>query len=193
MLRKLFILTTTLVVAVLPLQAAEYSIDASHSDVSFQIRHLVSNVRGQFDKFEGTIHLDPAQLDKASVKFTIQAASINTFHEERDEHLRSDDFFGVDKHPTLTFTSKSFKKAGDNEYHVTGDLTMHGVSKEITLPVTFLGEANDPWGNTRAGFETAITLNRKEYGINWNKALDQGGFILGDDVKVQINLETIKQ
>lgn len=192
MVRKLMILTV-LIAAVLPLQAAEYSIDAAHSDASFQVRHLVSDVRGQFDQFEGTIHLDPAHLDKASVEVTIQAASINTFNEDRDKHLRSEDFFAVEKHPTITFSGKKFEKAGDDEYHVAGQLTMHGVSKDVTLPVTYLGEAKDPWGNTKAGFKTEITLNRKDYGINWNKALDQGGFILGEDVKVQINLETAKK
>src|SRR6185295_3137577 len=120
-------------------------------------------------------------------------ASIDTNVPDRDKHLRSADFFDVEKFPEITFKSKSIKATGKDAYNVTGTLTMHGVSKEVTLPVTFQGEAKDPWGNTRAGFGTSTTLNRKDYGIVWNKALDAGGALLGDEVKVEINLETVKK
>ncbi len=181
-----------LAATVLPLQAATYEVDQSHSETAFQIRHLVTKVRGQFDDFAGTINFDPANLAGSSVDFKIKTASINTSHADRDKHLRAPDFFDVEKYPEITFKSAAFHKEGDT-YHVTGNLTMHGVTKEITLPVHFLGEAKDPWGKTRAGFEAEITLDRKDFGISWNKALDQGGTILGDDVRVIINLETIKQ
>lgn len=176
-----------------PAQAAEaYTVDKGHSEVSFQVRHLVTNVRGRFTDFEGKIDLDPANLEQSSVDFKIKAASIDTDLPDRDQHLRGADFFEAEKYPEITFKSESVKAAGKDRYDVTGTFTMHGVSREITLPVTFLGTAKDPWGGIRAGFETEATLDRKDYGIVWNKALDAGGALLGDDVKVAINLEAVK-
>jgi polyisoprenoid-binding protein YceI len=176
-----------------PARAADvYNIDKGHSEVSFQIRHLVTNVRGRFNDFEGTVNLDPANMVGSTVEFKIKAASIDTGVADRDKHLRSADFFDTDKFPEITFKSKSIKATGKDQYAVTGTFTMHGVSKEVTLPVTFLGTAKDPWGGTRAGFETNATIDRKEYGIVWNKALDAGGTILSDEVKVAINLEAVK-
>jgi polyisoprenoid-binding protein YceI len=175
--------------AALPAAAATtWTIDKSHSNVDFNVRHLMALVRGHFADYEGTIVMD-ADPAKSSVEFTIQSKSIDTANEQRDTHLRSADFFEVEKHPTITFKSTAVKKTGDNAYEVTGPLTMRGVTKVIPLPVAFLGEAKDPWGNTKAGFSLSTVLNRKDFGINWNKALDQGGFILGDEVKVQIDLE----
>lgn len=187
--RQLFAVSALALLAALPAAAATtWTVDKSHSNVDFTVRHLMANVRGHFADFEGTIVMD-ADPAKSSVEFTIQAKSVDTANEQRDTHLRSADFFDVEKHPTLTFKSTAVKKTGDNTYEVTGPLTMRGVSKVITLPVSFLGEAKDPWGNLKAGFATSTVLDRKEFGINWNKALDQGGFILGDDVKVEISLE----
>ena len=177
----------------MPLAADVHTIDAGHSEVSFQIRHLVTQVRGNFNDYEGTINLDPANLEKSSVDFRIKAASIDTNHADRDKHLRAEDFFFVEKHPEITFKSKSVKKTGKDTYDVAGTLTMRGVSKEVTLPVAYLGAVKDPWGNEKAGFATEVTLNRKDYGINWNAALDNGGFVLSDEVKVSINLETQKK
>jgi polyisoprenoid-binding protein YceI len=191
--RKLFAAAVLTVLAVLPLQAETYSIDPGHSEVSFQIRHLVSQVRGRFNTFSGNVQLDPKNLTNSSVEFHIKADSIDTGVPDRDKHLKTGDFFEVEKYPEITFKSKSIKPAGKDKYNVTGDLTMHGVTKQVTLPVTFLGQAKDPWGNTRAGFETETTLNRKDYGIVWNKALDNGGALLGDDVKIAINLETVQK
>ncbi|HET9227204.1 MAG TPA: YceI family protein [Thermoanaerobaculia bacterium] len=179
--------------AALPALAEVHTIDASHSEVSFQIRHLVTQVRGNFNEYEGTINLDPANLEKSSVDFKIKAASIDTNHADRDKHLRAEDFFYTEKYPEITFKSKSIKKTGKDTYDVAGTLTMRGVSKEVTLPVTWLGSVKDPWGNEKAGFETSVTLNRKDYGINWNAALDNGGVVLSDEVKVAINLETQKK
>lgn len=178
-------------VAAMPTMPAEvHDIDVSHSEVSFQLRHLVTQVRGNFNDYEGTIHLDPADLERSRVDFRIKAASIDTNNADRDKHLRGEDFFFVEKHPHITFKSKSIRKAGKDTYDVTGTLTMRGVARELTLPVTWLGSVKDPWGNQKAGFATEVTLNRKDYGINWNAALDNGGFVLSDEVKVSINLET---
>lgn len=188
------ILSAALFAVALPVLAADvHTVDKGHSEVSFQVRHLVTQVRGNFNDYEGTINLDPANLEKSSVDFRIKAASIDTNNADRDKHLRSEDFFFVEKYPEITFQSKSIKKAGKDTYDVTGTLTMRGVAKEVTLPVTWLGTVKDPWGNEKAGFSTAVTLNRKDYGINWNAALDNGGFVLSDDVKVDINLETQKK
>lgn len=191
--RTLLALTLTALGA-LPLAAADtWTVDKSHSDVSFQVRHFVSKTRGRFKDFSGTIQVDAARPEASSVEFTVQVASIDTSDEKRDAHLRSADFFDAEKNPTLTFKSTSIKPAGKDRYDVTGTLTMHGVAKTVTLPVTYLGATKDPWGNERGGFEIVTKLNRKEYGINWNKTLDTGGLMLGDDVDVSITLETVKK
>jgi len=178
-----------------PALAAEtYTIDKQHSEASFQIRHLgISNVRGRFGDFDGTINIDSAKPESSSVEFTIKAASIDTGAADRDKHLRSADFFDVEKFPTITFKSTKVAPKGGNSYDVTGTLTMHGVSKEITIPVTHLGFVKDPWGNDKAGFELNTTLNRKDFGLTWNKALETGGLLVGEDVKISINLETAKK
>jgi polyisoprenoid-binding protein YceI len=173
--------------------AADYSIDPAHSDVGFSIRHLISKVKGEFNEFHGTIVADFANLDASSVVFTIKAASIDTGNEDRDTHLRSPDFFNVEEHPEITFTSSKIVKTGEQKYGVTGTFTMNGVSKTITLPVTYLGEIKDPWGNTKAGFSIETALNRKDFDIVWNKALDAGGMVLGDEVEVSISLQTKKE
>jgi polyisoprenoid-binding protein YceI len=191
--RKLFAAAALSLLAALPIQAETFAIDPGHSEVGFQVRHLVSQTRGRFNDFTGSVNLDPKNLANSSVDFTIKAASIDTNVPDRDKHLRGADFFDVEKYPEITFKSKSIKAAGKDTYNVTGTLTMHGVSKDITLPVTYLGQAKDPWGNTRAGFEATTTLNRKDFDIVWNKALDAGGAMLGDDVKININLETVKK
>lgn len=171
---------------------AAYSLDAVHSSVAFKVRHFVSKVPGQFDQFAGTIVRDEQNPANSSVEFTIQAASIDTGNEKRDEHLRSGDFFDVANHPTITFRSTKVEKVSDRLYRVTGPLTLRGVSKVITLDVEFAGEMKDPWGGTRAGFSTSTTLDRKEFNILWNKALDQGGWMLSDEVEIEIELETVK-
>lgn len=178
--------------AALPLRADTYKIDPAHSEVGFSIRHMVSNVHGRFNDFAGTVEMDPKAPQKGSVEFHIKAESIDTANADRDKHLKTADFFDVEKFPEISFKSDSVKPAGKDKYNVTGTLTMHGVSKKVTLPVSFLGEAKDPWGGTRAGFETSVKLNRKDYGIVWNKAIDNGGVLLGDDVTVDINLEATK-
>lgn len=170
---------------------AVYAIDGDHSEVTFQVRHLLTQVRGSFHDFAGEIRMaeDPAD---SSVVLTIRAASIDTANAERDAHLRSADFFDVDEYEEITFTSSRVVATGDDTYDVTGILDMHGVEKEIVLPVTFLGEM-DFRGATRGGFTTAVKLDRTDWGIVWNSPLDQGGTVLGDEVAIEINLEVIRQ
>jgi len=170
-----------------------YTIDKSHSEAVFQVRHLVTKVRGRFDDFDGTIQINEDRPDLSSVAFTIRAASIDTNEKDRDTHLRSGDFFDVEKFPNLTFRSKRIVKKSNESYDVAGDLTIHGVTREITLPVTHLGKAKDPWGKERVGFESEITLNRKDYGLMWNAPLEVGGFLVGDEVKVSLSIQAIAQ
>lgn len=191
--RKLLAAAVLTTLAALPLRADTFTVDPNHSEVSFHIRHMVSQVRGRFNEFSGTVQLDPKNLPASSVEFHIKAASIDTNVADRDKHLRSADFFDVEKYPEITFKSESIQPAGKDKYNVTGTLTMHGVSKKVTLPVTYGGQAKDPWGGTRAGFETETTLDRKAYGIVWNQTLDAGGALLGDDVNIAINLEAVKK
>jgi polyisoprenoid-binding protein YceI len=182
------------VLAATPLLAADtYSVDKNHSDVSFQIRHFASKVRGRFGDFEGTIQGDAAKPELSSVVFTIKTPSIDTGNGDRDKHLRSADFFDADRCSEISFKSSRITPAGKDKYDVAGTLTMRCVSKDVTLPVTYLGTAKDPRGTERASFELLTKLNRKDYGINWNKALDAGGFMLSDDVDITINLETVKK
>jgi polyisoprenoid-binding protein YceI len=193
MTRKFFAAAVLTTLAALPLRAETLNIDPAHSEVSFQIRHLVSQVRGRFNDFGGVIQMDPKNLAASSVDFHIKTTSIDTNQPDRDKHLRTPDFFDAAKFPEITFKSKSIAAAGKDKYNVTGTLTLHGVSKDVTLPVTYLGTVKDPFGGTRAGFELETTLDRKDYGIVWNKAIDNGGVMLGDEVKVAINLESVKK
>ena len=167
-----------------------FSIDPIHSEVGFQVRHLLTKVRGRFTDFSGKINMDRAKPAASSVEFNIKTASVDTGDADRDHHLQTADFFDAAKNPEITFKSTSIAATKKKDvYDVTGDLTMRGVTKRVTLPVEFNGFGKDPWGNERAGFSLTTTVNRKDYGINWNKALDNGGVLLGEDVKVDINLE----
>ena len=174
-------------------QAETYTVDKAHSEVLFSVRHMgVSKVTGRFNEFTGVVNGDPAKAQEASVEFTIKATSIDTNDAGRDKHLRSADFFDVEKFPEITFKSSKVTAKGQNQYDVTGTLTMHGVAKEVTLPVTLAGPVKDPRGNEKVGFEATAKLNRKDYGISWNRALDAGGVVVSDEVQVTINLEAAK-
>ena len=164
-------------------------IDRSHSEVAFQVRHLLSKVRGRFSDFSGTIQYDDANPEHSQVDVSIQARSIDTAEADRDKHLRSADFFDTDTYPTLTFTSTSVTPRGGSIYDVGGDLTIRGVTRRVVLPATFLGTAQDPWGNTRFAFEAELSLNRKDFGLSWNAALETGGFLVGDEVKVTLSIQ----
>ena len=172
-------------------RAETYQIDPNHSSATFSIRHIVSQVKGRFTQMSGAIVYDEKEPEKSSVTAKIAAASINTDNEKRDTHLKSADFFEVEKYPDITFQSKSVKKEGDR-LKVTGMLNMHGVEKEVMLDVEPLGVA-EAMGGTRAGFEVTTTLNRKDFGINWNKPLGVGALMLGDDVKVTLSIEAKKE
>ncbi|MBF0289660.1 MAG: polyisoprenoid-binding protein [SAR324 cluster bacterium] len=173
--------------------AASYRVDSSHSQVHFTVKHLmISKVRGVFTEFEGQIEADPASKMLKSVKGVVQTASIDTREAKRDKHLRSDDFFSAAQHPTMTFTSKEISGSGDN-ITVKGDLTIRGNTKEVTLKGAFLGAVKDPWGNERVGFEASGEISRKDFGLKWNKMLETGGVVVGDNVKIQLEIEAIKQ
>ena len=166
-----------------------YEIDPVHSRVEFSIRHMFSKVTGNFTKFQGQVVYDPAAPTASSVKVEIDAGSINTADERRDKHLKSPDFFDVAKFPTLTFTSGKVTSAADGKLKVEGTLTMHGVTKPVVLDAAFLGSGPGLDGMTRAGFEAGTKVDRKDFGVVWNKALDQGGTLLGDDVSINLQIE----
>ena len=170
-----------------------YAIDTGHSDVGFKIRHLVSKTTGGFDTFSGTIVLDQANLAAGSVSLEIDAASIDTNHEKRDAHLKSADFFAVDSFPTITFKSTKVVAKSAEELLVTGDLTMRGVTKPIDLTVLISGFGPDPRGNQRAGFEVTGKLDRRDFGILWNRDLDTGGTLLDDQVALTMNIEAVQE
>jgi polyisoprenoid-binding protein YceI len=187
-------LTLTLFLAAGAFAADTFTIDRSHSNATFKIRHMMSNTTGSFGDFKGAVVVDRENPAKSSVEFTVVAASINTGTEDRDKHLRSADFFDVAQHPEIAFKSSKIEPTKTKDlYNVTGSFTMHGVTKQIVLPVQFLGFAKDPWGNERAGFEIETVLDRKDYGLTWNKGLDAGGMLLSDEVKISINLEAVKK
>ena len=172
--------------------ARTYAIDKAHSEAVFQVRHLITKVRGRFTDFEGTIQFDEAHPEQSSVNFSIKTSSIDTSEADRDKHLRSADFFDVDNHPTINFKSTRVTGSGSS-IQVTGQLTIRGVSKEITLPVSHLGAAKDPWGNMRVGFETEVVVNRKDFGLHWNAPLEAGGFLVGDEVKINLSIQAVAQ
>jgi polyisoprenoid-binding protein YceI len=172
--------------------ADTYNFDKSHTNVGFQVRHIFTMVSGRFTDYAGTIQVDRAKPESSTVEFTIQATSIDTSEPRRDQHLRSADFFDVANNPTISFKSTSVKANGKDSFLVTGELTMRGVTKPVTLPVTLLGEGKDPMGNEKMGLETAVTINRKDFGLVWNRALESGGMLVGDEVKVQISIEANK-
>lgn len=191
-LAQLAIVVSFLVLAPAAALAEVYKIDPNHSQVGFQIRHLVSRVPGRFDKFSGEITYDPANIAASKVTAEIDAATINTANENRDKHLKSPDFFDVEKNPKITFASTSVSAAGKDHFTVAGNLTIHGVTKPATLDVQALGSMANPMGpGQRAGFSAKTTLNRKDFGIVWNKSLDAGGALLGDDVDVTLLVEAV--
>jgi polyisoprenoid-binding protein YceI len=173
--------------------ARAYTIDKAHSEVTFQVRHLLTKVRGRFSDFTGTVQFDEEQPERSAVSLTIDAVTVDTNNSDRDQHLRSDDFFAVGTYPTITFKSSRVVRTNADTYDVSGTLTIRGVAQEIILPVTYLGTANDPWGNARAGFETDITVNRKDFGLTWNAALETGGFLVGDDVRISLSIQAIAE
>ena len=171
----------------------DYVIDGAHSRIGFQARHaMVTKVRGAFNEFEGHLHLDGTNPADSSAKVTIQVASIDTRNADRDAHLRNGDFLAVDDHPTITFVSTKAARFDPERYELTGDLTIRGVTKSITIPFEFMGSVLDPWGNTRIGFEGAVVVNRKDWGITWNAALEAGGILVSEKVTLEFELSAVK-
>jgi polyisoprenoid-binding protein YceI len=172
--------------------ADEYAVDPAHSSVGFTTTHLmVSKVSGQFDAYDGTVIFDPQNLDASKINLTIKAASIDTHNEKRDGHLKSADFFDAEKFPTITFVSKKMTKDGDH-YNVIGDLTIKGVTKEVTVPTTIAGPVNSSMG-AAIGVNGSTKINRQDFGVKWNKAMDNGGLMVSDDVDVNVSLEAHKK
>ncbi|WP_373998053.1 YceI family protein [Bdellovibrio bacteriovorus] len=173
----------------------KFQIDPSHSTANFSIKHMmIAKVHGGFEKMSGTLEFDAANPAASKVEATIEAASINTREPQRDAHLKSADFFDVEKFPTITFKSKSVKVAGEGELKVLGDLTIHGVTKEVNLDVEGpTAEMKDPWGNIKVGISATTKINRKDFGLTWNAALETGGILVGDDVTISLDVQFVKQ
>jgi polyisoprenoid-binding protein YceI len=188
---------STLIALALPVvaSASNWTIDPDHSNIGFKVKHLmVSNVKGNFDKHTGVVDLNDKDITKSKVEVVIDTASINTNVQKRDEHLRSADFFDVAKYPTMTFVSKKVTKAGKDRLKVTGNLTLHGVTKEVILDVEPISkESKDPWGNIRRGTTATTKINRKDFGLVWNAALETGGVAVGDEITITLEIEMIKK
>ncbi len=170
-----------------------YTLDASHSRISFVARHaMVTKVRGSFNEFEGTAVLDGKDPAASTAHLTITAHSIDTRNAQRDEHLRSNDFFSMHEHPTITFASTGVRRIGDAEFEVSGDLTLKGVTRPVTIPFTFEGAATDPFGNLRVGFEGSVVVNRKDWGLTWNAGLETGGVLVSEKITLEFEISAIK-
>ncbi|CUQ66629.1 YceI family protein [Candidatus Nitrospira inopinata] len=174
-------------------ETARWNIDPDHSLIEFRVAHvMVSKTTGRFLDYHGFVEMDADARTFKAIEAVINAASINTNHEKRDAHLRNEDFLDVQRYPTMTYKMKRYDKQGD-KYSVVGDFTLRGVTKEVVLVGTFNGVSQDPWGNLRAGFSAEGKLNRKDFGMVWNKALDSGGLVVGDEVQIRLEIECIKE
>ncbi|MCL6598183.1 MAG: YceI family protein [Alicyclobacillus macrosporangiidus] len=173
---------------------SQWKIDPAHSSVDFSIKHMViSRVKGTFHTFDAVIEADPEDLTTARIEFTVDVASVDTRNEDRDNHLRSADFFDAENYPKMTFKATRIVKKSEGEYEVTGDLTIRGVTRPETFLVTYEGQGKDPWGGIRAGFSANGTINRSDYGLKWNAALETGGVLVGDQVQVSLEIQAVKQ
>jgi len=173
-------------------ETARWDVDPDHSIIEFRVAHMVvSKTAGRFMDYSGFVEMDPEAKTFKTIEATIATASVNTNQEKRDAHLRNADFFDVEKFPTMIYQLKSYKKHGDG-YSAVGDLTLRGVTREITLVGNFNGVTKDPWGNTRAGFNGEGKVNRKDFGMVWNKTLDSGGLVVGDEIHIRLDIECIK-
>ncbi|MFG1901453.1 YceI family protein [Micromonospora carbonacea] len=170
-----------------------YTIDPSHTRIGFVARHaMVTKVRGAFNEFEGSVAFDAADPARTDVRVTIQATSIDTRNAQRDAHLRSNDFLAMETYPEITFVSTAFRQTGEDTFDLTGDLTVKGVTNSVTIPFTYEGAASDPFGNLRLGFEGAVTINRKDYGVTWNAALETGGVLVSEKITLEFEVSAIK-
>jgi polyisoprenoid-binding protein YceI len=177
-----------------PRTRSTWDFDTVHSSVGFTVRHLViSKVHGRFARWSGSLVLDDARPENSRVEARIEAASIDTHEPQRDAHLRSSDFFDTDKHPAIEFRSSRIEQAGEQRYQVAGDLTIAGVTRPVRLEVEALGRAKDPWGGERAGFSARTTIDRRDFGLIWNQALEAGGVVVGEKVEIGIEIEAVKR
>jgi polyisoprenoid-binding protein YceI len=177
-----------------PRSASTWDIDPVHSSLGFTVRHLViSKVHGRFARWAGSLVLDDEQPGRSRAEMRAETASIDTHEPQRDAHLRSADFFDSDRYPVMTFTSTHIEKAGEQRYQVTGDLTIAGVTRPVRLDVEALGRTRDPWGGERAGFSAHTTIDRRDFGLVWNQALETGGVVVGEKVEIAIEVEAIKR
>lgn len=172
----------------------DYTIDPGHSRIGFVARHaMVTKVRGSFNDFEGWFHLDADDPTKSSAKVNIKAKSIDTRNEQRDAHLRSNDFFAMDQYPEITFESTGVERVDETHFRLTGDLTIKGVTRPLTIDFEYMGAAVDPWGKLRIGFEGSTTVNRKDWGVNWNVALEAGGMLVSENVTLEFEIAAVKE
>lgn len=172
---------------------ATWNLDTAHSEIEFKVRHMmISTVKGQFGTFDVKFDSESEDLSNASVEVSIDAASINTKNEQRDEHLKSGDFFNVEQFPTITFRSTGISKKSDDEFSFVGDLTIKDVTKSVTLDVELGGVAKDPWGNAKVGYTVNGKINRNDFGLNWNAALETGGVMVSDEVKFSADIQFVK-
>ncbi|MFL9830471.1 YceI family protein [Flavobacterium sp. ST-87] len=171
----------------------KWTIDPTHSEVGFKVKHMMfTNVSGKFDSYEASVTTEDDNLESAAIEFSADINSINTNNADRDNHLKSGDFFDAENHPKLTFKSTSVTKDG-KDYKLTGDLSIRGVSKPVTLATEFSGFMKDPWGNTKAGLNISGKINRKDWGLNWNSALETGGVLVGEEVRLNIEVQLIQE
>jgi polyisoprenoid-binding protein YceI len=174
-------------------EKTKWTIDPSHSKIGFKVKHLmISNVMGNFRDFEGQVTTNGNDLSTANISFSLNSASVDTEMADRDTHLKSADFFDVGNYPKITFIGSGLKDLGDDMYELTGNLVIKGVTKKVVLPVEFGGLMTDPWGNVKAGFSIGGKINRKEWGLNWNAALEAGGVLLSDEVKIICDVQLVK-
>jgi len=186
-----FLAISATVLLALPAAGADWNLDASHSNVGFEVKHMaISKVKGSFGELSGTVTGEPGKPETFGVEVTIQTASVDTGNQDRDDHLRSPDFFEAEKHPTMTFKSTGVKMDGD-EGTLTGELTLHGVTKTVELELEYAGMVDDPWGNTRMGFSAEGEIDRTEFGLTWSKALETGGLVVGHDVEIELEIEVV--
>lgn len=172
----------------------KWAIDPTHSEVGFKIKHMMfTNVSGKFENYDASITTDGDNFENAAISFSADIDSVDTRNADRDNHLKSADFFDAENHPKLTFKASSFTKIDDDNYELSGDLSMRGVTKFVKLPVEFSGLMKDPWGNTKAGLNISGKINRKDWGLNWNSALETGGVLVSEDVRLNIELQLVKQ
>ena len=171
----------------------DYQIDPAHTQLAFVARYaMVTKVRGQFNDFEGTVHIDAQDPSKSSAEVRINAASISTGNGDRDAHLRNADFFDVETYPEILFKSTRVDELGDDRYRVTGDLVIKGVAKPVSVDIEYTGSAKDPFGNLRAGFDGKTEVNRKDWGVTWNAALETGGFLVGDKIRLELDISAVR-